>query len=110
MVYFVYGISSNGQTGWMAAWWMDYPDNRLPNLALCANYNGSLVGTGWSTYSAGLFAAGDFNDDGRNDLMGVKSTGDLHVYYGAGNGTNLFTNGNGGTKIGVGWNGFNKIF
>ncbi|WP_431921670.1 FG-GAP-like repeat-containing protein [Micromonospora wenchangensis] len=108
--YWVYGISSNGQTGWMPAWWMDYPDNRLPNLALCANYNGSSVGTGWSTYSAGLFAAGDFNDDGRNDLMGVKSTGDLHVYYGTGNGTNLFSNGNGGTKIGTGWNGFNKVF
>ncbi|MFJ8582614.1 FG-GAP-like repeat-containing protein [Micromonospora sp. NPDC093277] len=108
--YWVYGISSNGQTGWMPAWWMDYPDNRLPNLAICGNYNGTSAGTGWNTYSAALFSPGDFNDDGKNDLLGVKSTGDLHIYYGTGNSTNLFTNGNGETKIGSGWTTFNKLF
>ncbi|MET7952165.1 hypothetical protein [Micromonospora sp. NPDC005324] len=108
--YWVYGISSNGQTGWMAAWWMDYPDNRIPFLAICGNYNGTVAGTGWNVYTNALFSPGDMNDDGKNDLLGIKANGDLHVYYGSGNGSALFSNPSGGTRIGVGWGGFNKLF
>ncbi|CCH17834.1 conserved hypothetical protein; putative Integrin domains [Micromonospora lupini str. Lupac 08] len=108
--YWVYGISSNGQTGWMANWWMDYPDNRIPFLAICGNYNGTVAGTGWNVYTNALFSPGDMNDDGKNDLLGIKANGDLHVYYGSGNGSALFTNPSGGTRIGVGWGGFNKLF
>ncbi|MEV0607138.1 FG-GAP-like repeat-containing protein [Polymorphospora rubra] len=108
--YWVYGVSSNGQTGWIANWWMDYPDNRLPHLAICGNYNGTQIGTGWQTYSGGLFAPGDLNGDGKADVLGIKANGDLHVYYGNHTGPSYFSNAGGGTVIDTGWNMFNKAF
>ncbi|MEV7674409.1 FG-GAP-like repeat-containing protein [Streptomyces sp. NPDC088752] len=37
------------------------------------------IGTGWNTYSR-LIAPGDLNADGKGDLLGVASNGDLYAY------------------------------
>ncbi len=39
------------------------------------------IGTGWNTYTK-LVAPGDLNGDGKGDLLGVTSTGDLYRYLG----------------------------
>ncbi|MGW4463660.1 FG-GAP-like repeat-containing protein [Micromonospora sp. NPDC004704] len=106
--YWVYGVTSHGSTGWIANWWMDYPDNRLPYLALCGDYGAALAGTGWNIFTVGLVAPGDINNDNKNDLLGVKANGDLQAYYGT-NTAGQFSNPSGGTLIGTGWNGFNKV-
>ncbi|MFF0476854.1 FG-GAP repeat domain-containing protein [Streptomyces sp. NPDC004284] len=44
------------------------------------------IGTGWGTYTM-LAAPGDLNGDGKADLLGVTSAGDLYRYLGTGTGT-----------------------
>ena len=48
----------------------------------------------------------DFTGDGKTDLIGAKSNGDLYLYRG--NGQGGFTGA--GTKIGSGWNIFTQVF
>ncbi|WP_332836501.1 FG-GAP repeat domain-containing protein [Streptomyces sp. QHH-9511] len=43
------------------------------------------IGSGWQTYGK-LVAPGDLNGDGKGDLLGVTSAGDLYRYYSTGTG------------------------
>jgi len=55
------------------------------------------VGSGWLT-GWGLYAAGDLNADGKNDILGVNPSGLLFMYPGAGSGR--FT---ARVQVGSGW-------
>ncbi|MGJ7451071.1 S8 family serine peptidase [Aquipuribacter sp. MA13-6] len=55
------------------------------------------VGSGWATM-ASLLGPGDFDGDGRPDLLAVTSTGTLRLYPSTGNGGFR-----GSRQIGVGW-------
>ncbi|MFH8929327.1 FG-GAP repeat domain-containing protein [Streptomyces pristinaespiralis] len=63
-----------------------------------------LVGSGWNTYNK-LVAPGDMNGDGRGDLVGRNSDGNLYRYD---------ANGRGGFNakvlVGSGWNTYNGLF
>ena len=63
------------------------------------------IGSGWNVF-AKVFSAGDFTGDGKADILGETSTGDLYLYHG--NGLGGFTGGS--TRIGSGWNVFAKVF
>ncbi|MEU0970253.1 trypsin-like serine protease [Streptomyces sp. NPDC005917] len=65
------------------------------------------VGTGWSQYNQ-LRGVGDFNGDGKADLLARKSSGgDLYLYKGTGkSGTGLFS---ARVKVRAGWTGFNTL-
>ncbi|MDR1392846.1 MAG: FG-GAP-like repeat-containing protein [Bifidobacteriaceae bacterium] len=43
------------------------------------------VGNGWTGWD--LYAAGDLNGDGRTDVLGIDSTGNMFCYHGKGDGT-----------------------
>ncbi|AJF65605.1 hypothetical protein SVTN_15500 [Streptomyces vietnamensis] len=61
------------------------------------------IGTGWNTYSK-LVAPGDLNADGKADLLGITSGGDLYRYLNtapAKFGTRV--------KLGSGWGGYNTV-
>jgi len=62
-----------------------------------------LIGSGWNSFTA-LPTPGDFDGDGKVDLVGRDSSGALWLYSGAGNG---FLGGR--MQIGSGWNGFSAI-
>ncbi|WP_051878669.1 MULTISPECIES: glycoside hydrolase domain-containing protein [unclassified Streptomyces] len=68
-----------------------------------------LIGRGGWNGMANL-AVGDFNSDGRDDIVATeKSTGKLYLYKGHGNGT--IDSGPSRTEIGSGgWNGMSNIF
>ncbi|AEV87822.1 hypothetical protein ACWT_6809 [Actinoplanes sp. SE50] len=61
-----------------------------------------VIGHGWSTYR---MVPGDLNNDNRDDLVAVDSSGNLFIYPNTGNpGDQMFTAGR--TQIGTGWGSF----
>lgn len=59
------------------------------------------IGQGWSGFNA--LVAGDFNKDGRGDIMARNAAGDLWGYFGTPSGlTNV-------QQVGWGWSGFSTI-
>ncbi|WP_406440612.1 trypsin-like serine protease [Streptomyces sp. NBC_00631] len=65
------------------------------------------IGGGWSQYNQ-LRGVGDFNGDGKADLLARKSSGgDLYLYKGTGkSGTGLFS---ARVKVRSGWTGYNTL-
>ncbi|MBP0458564.1 FG-GAP repeat domain-containing protein [Streptomyces montanisoli] len=68
----------------------------------------SLIGSGWNTYTK-LAAPGDLDGDGRADIVGVNSAGQLYRYSGTGHtGTATFKV---RSEIGKsGWNSYTSVF
>jgi len=62
-----------------------------------------LIGQGWNSFST-ITSPGDFNGDGKSDLLGRGRDGTLRMYAGAGNGGFLR-----GQAVGTGWNIFSVI-
>jgi hypothetical protein len=72
-----------------------------------SNPNGTLIGTGWGSFSI-FMSPGDFNGDNLVDLVGVvKSNGNLKLY--TTNGKGAWLNGN-GRVIDGNWDDFNTVF
>ncbi|NEC67206.1 VCBS repeat-containing protein [Streptomyces sp. SID9727] len=68
-------------------------------------YNeGSSLGGGWSGYNA-IVGPGDLSGDGKGDLLGRTTSGDLYLFKGNGQGTKLASR----IKVGYGYNAYNKI-
>jgi FG-GAP-like repeat/Tachylectin len=65
---------------------------------------GESLGGGWGGFTA-LLAPGDFNGDGKSDLLAVQSDGTMLLYRG--NGDSGFIGG--GVAIGSGWGGFTAL-
>jgi hypothetical protein len=63
---------------------------------------GTPAGTGWGNFVS-ITGAGDLNGDGRDDLLGQKTNGDLALYTGTGTIAKPFSTR--GTIIGTGWKG-----
>ncbi len=63
------------------------------------------VGTGWGKFTS-LVRHGDFNVDGRQDVLTRDSAGRLFFYAGTGNPAGMFEK---GTQAGTGWGGFTSI-
>jgi hypothetical protein len=63
---------------------------------------GTPAGTGWGNFTS-ITGAGDLNGDGRDDLLGQKTNGELALYTGSGNISKPFSTR--GTIIGTGWKG-----
>ncbi|MEU5308837.1 trypsin-like serine protease [Streptomyces sp. NPDC021562] len=65
------------------------------------------IGGGWSQYNQ-LRGVGDFNGDGKADLLARRSSGgDLYLYKGTGtSGTGLFS---ARVKVRAGWTGYNTL-
>ena len=61
------------------------------------------IGAGWNSMNT-IIGAGDFNGDGKADLIARDSSGNLWLYRGNGAGSFL-----GRIQIGSGWNGMNAI-
>jgi hypothetical protein len=67
---------------------------------------GTKIGVGWQNLST-MFSPGDFNGDGKSDVMGVnRATGDLILYRGNGIGGWAGS----GLKIGNGWQSLQVMF
>jgi hypothetical protein len=66
---------------------------------------GQKIGHDWSKFLT-VFSPGDFNGDGKNDVMAVSKSGGLYLYRGNGRGGFAAT----GQKIGTGWGGFLSVF
>lgn len=64
------------------------------------------TGSGWSRYNR-VLSTGDFNGDGHPDVLGREPDGAL--YLSKGNGTGAWATGQ-RVNIGVGWQGFTRIF
>ncbi|MFI9744483.1 FG-GAP repeat domain-containing protein [Streptomyces sp. NPDC052494] len=64
------------------------------------------VGAGWGAYDQ-LVVAGDLTDDGKADVVARDTTGVLWLYKGTGGATAPFA---GRTRIGSGWNAYNRVF
>jgi len=64
------------------------------------------IGSGWNNFSA-AFSPGDFNGDGKTDVIARKTDGDLLLYRG--NGTGGWINGTAPDKIGSGWQAFPRL-
>jgi hypothetical protein len=71
-------------------------------LFLVSSYSGIPIGTGWGGFT--LVAPGDFNGDGKSDVLARDKAGALYLYPG---------NGSGGwkprAKVGSGWQNFTTI-
>ena len=63
------------------------------------------VGTGWGSFTS-LVRHGDFDGDGRQDILTRDSQGRLFFYGGTGNPAAMFRK---GTQAGTGWSGFTSI-
>jgi hypothetical protein len=63
------------------------------------------AGTGWNTLTA-LVRFGDWNNDGRQDILGRDSTGRLLLYAGTGTRPGIVRN---AVQVGTGWNIFKSI-
>jgi hypothetical protein len=68
--------------------------------------SGTQVGNGWNTF-ADIMVTSNWTGDGRPNVMGRKSNGDLYLYTSDGHGGWL--NGGNGVRIGTGWNTFNTV-
>ncbi|WP_433537515.1 FG-GAP-like repeat-containing protein [Micromonospora sp. CA-249363] len=67
------------------------------------------IGTGWGQYD--LIFSGDFNRDGRSDIVGRRpADGSLWVYSGTGSFTTDRVLNYPPVRVGTGWNQFNAIF
>jgi hypothetical protein len=66
---------------------------------------GVRIGAGWGTFVK-VLSPGDFTGDGKTDLIGAKSNGELYLYRG--NGLGGLTGA--GVRIGTGWGIFTKVF
>jgi hypothetical protein len=62
-----------------------------------------LIGQGWNTFSA-IISSGDFNGDGKSDLLARARDGALWMY--PGNGTGGFLR---ARVVGTGWNLFSVL-
>jgi len=67
--------------------------------------SGVRIGSGWGGFVS-LFSPRDFTGDGRSDLLGVSSGGEMYLYRGNGRGGLTGP----GVRIGSGWGGFVKVF
>ncbi|KQX57877.1 MULTISPECIES: VCBS repeat-containing protein [unclassified Streptomyces] len=65
----------------------------------------TLVSGGWQTYNW-FFGAGDYTNDGRNDLLARTTTGTLYLFPGTGSATKPFQ---GRIKLGEGFNAYAKL-
>jgi hypothetical protein len=63
---------------------------------------GTPAGTGWGSFTS-IVGSGDVNFDGKDDLLGQKTTGELVLYLGTGSAETPFSRR--GTVIGTGWKG-----
>ena len=63
------------------------------------------VGTGWGKFTS-LVRHGDFNGDGRQDILTRDASGKLFFYAGTGNPAGMFKK---GTQAGTGWGNFTSI-
>ncbi|ALO09412.1 N-acetylmuramoyl-L-alanine amidase [Streptomyces venezuelae] len=77
--------------------YLSYPDGRLTTR--------TRVGGGWNAYNQ-IAGQGDLTGDGKVDIVARDTTGVLWLYKGTGNYRAPFT---GRTKIGSGWNIYNRI-
>ncbi len=66
---------------------------------------GVQIGTGWGSFTK-VFSPGDWNGDGKADLVGATSDGRLLLY--TGNGTGGFLTGK-AVQIGTGWGSFTTV-
>jgi hypothetical protein len=66
-----------------------------------------LIGTGWNSFTA-IFSPGDWNSDGRADVIVRNAAGELRLYRGNGKGSWIDPSSN--ILIGTGWNSFEYIF
>ncbi|MFF0423385.1 FG-GAP repeat domain-containing protein [Streptomyces sp. NPDC004520] len=64
------------------------------------------IGAGWNTYNQ-LVTTGDLTDDGKADAVARDTAGILWLYQGTGNAAAPFAT---RTKVGTGWNTYNRIF
>lgn len=64
------------------------------------------VGAGWGGYDQ-LVVAGDLTDDGKADAVARDKSGVLWLYKGTGGATTPFA---ARTRIGSGWNAYNRVF
>jgi trypsin len=70
------------------------------------NPNGTLIGTGWNSFSI-FMSPGDWNGDDRVDVIGITPGGVMYLYTTDGHGnwqTGI------GQQIGAGWQMFNRVF
>ncbi|MFF0560603.1 FG-GAP repeat domain-containing protein [Streptomyces sp. NPDC004266] len=65
----------------------------------------TLVSGGWQTYNW-FFGAGDYTNDGRNDLLARTTTGTLYLFPGTGSRTTPFK---ARIKLGEGFNAYSKL-
>lgn len=79
-----------------------YPGNGAGGWA---NAGGTAIGTGWNAFTF-VFSPGDFNGDGRVDLIGVRPDGTMSLY--SGNGSGGWTS-SAGQVIGSGWGQFTNV-
>ena len=79
---------------------LDHVGTKLFNV-----YDGySLISTGWSSYNL-ITGPGDLSGDGKGDLLGRDSSGNLYLFRGYNNGTQLA----GRQLVGGGWGAYNAI-
>jgi hypothetical protein len=64
------------------------------------------IGTGWQIYGGVVYGKGDLTNDGRPDIVGRDSSGNLWLYKGTGNASAPWA---GRVKIGGGWNTYNAM-
>lgn len=99
--------ASNGQSSWIADGWdmeFGYIERQYTQCtAEGFSASGLTLADNWSGFSA-LHAPGDFNGDGKNDLIGVKPNGEAHLFLGDG-AAGLAP----GVLFGSGWNSFTQI-
>lgn len=69
------------------------------------NGAGTVIGTGFNTPT--LFSPGDFDGDGKSDIITVRGAGDMYLYSGNGSGGWLTP---AGVLIGTGWDAFYTAF
>ncbi|MET7858362.1 FG-GAP-like repeat-containing protein [Streptomyces sp. NPDC005318] len=62
------------------------------------------IGSGWNTYNK-LAAPGDINGDGKGDIVGVNSAGDLYRYTSTGTGKFAAK-----VRVGGGWNTYRNLY